>query len=168
MNIITGKAWKFGDDINTDVIAPGRYMSTSLEEMRHHVLETVNPRFAREVCSGDIIIAGNNFGCGSSREEAPTVLQACGIDCIIAESFARIFYRNSLAVGLPVIICKGVSTAFSEGEPIQIDFENSIVTGLARNNPMNCEPLSNDIKRLLEKGGILPLLREIAAGQNDE
>jgi 3-isopropylmalate/(R)-2-methylmalate dehydratase small subunit len=164
MNTIEGRVWKFGDDVNTDLIVPGRYMNSSLSEMRKHVLETVSPRFPGEVQSGDVIVGGHNFGCGSSREEAPAVLQSCGVSAVIAESFARIFFRNAIAIGLPVITCGGVSQAFKEGDVITLDMDAAAVAGAG--TILRCEALSSEMKDMLVKGGILPVLKEIAAGQN--
>ena len=166
MQIIEGKVWKFGDDINTDVISPGRYMNAPIEEIREHVLEVVNPRFSREVKEGDVIIGGNNFGCGSSREEAPAVLKACGIAAVAAESFARIFFRNAIAVGLPIVACPGVSGAFNEGANIKLDLDAGRVTNLKTGSVLSFEPLPGEMKEVLSKGGILSLLKEIARNQD--
>ncbi len=165
MDIIKGRVWKFGDDINTDVISPGRYMNAPLEEMRKHVLEVVNPKFPVEVKESDVIVGGNNFGCGSSREEAPSVLKACGIAAVIAESFSRIFFRNAIAVGLPIVSCPGVSGAFDEGDELELDLDNARITSVNTGTVLSSEPLPDEMKEVLAKGGILPMLREIAARQ---
>ncbi|MBN2239473.1 MAG: 3-isopropylmalate dehydratase small subunit [Dehalococcoidales bacterium] len=165
MKPLRGTVWKFGDDINTDLIAPGRYMSAPIDEMKQHVLEIVNPRFPREVKPGDIIIAGNNFGCGSSREEAPAVLQACGISAFIAGSFARIFFRNAIAIGLPVITCPDISGLCNEGDTVILDIDAATVTNEATGKKRDCESLSEEIRKILTGGGILSLLKDIAAGQ---
>ena len=162
MEPVTGKVWKFGDDINTDLIAPGRYMSSPVDEQKKHVLELKNPRFPSEVQPGDII-GGENFGCGSSREEAPAVLKACGIAAVIAESFARIFFRNAIAIGLPVVTCSGVSGAFSEGDIITLDLDAATVKGEGKTLP--CDVFPPEVKAILEKGGVLPMLQEIAENQ---
>ena len=165
MDIIKGKVWKFGHDINTDVISPGRYMNAPLEEIKNHVLEMVNPQFSREVKEGDVIVGGSNFGCGSSREEAPLVLKACGITAVAAESFARIFFRNAMAVGLPIVACPGVSGAFNEGNELELDLDAARITNLNTGSSLSSEPLPGEMKEMLAKGGILPMLKEIAAGQ---
>jgi|WetSurMetagenome_2_1015567.scaffolds.fasta_scaffold09082_4 3-isopropylmalate/(R)-2-methylmalate dehydratase small subunit len=154
--------WKFGDNINTDLMAPGRYMNSSLGEMKMHVFELVNPCFSSAVKPGDVIVAGQNFGCGSSREEAPSVLKSCGISAVIAESFARIFFRNSIAVGLPVLTCRGVSAVFQDGDTLELDLDASSVTAVRTGTILACDALSPDIKGILLKGGILPVLKEIS------
>jgi 3-isopropylmalate/(R)-2-methylmalate dehydratase small subunit len=166
MQIIEGKVWKFGDDINTDLISPGRYMNAPIGEIRKHVLEVVDPRFSREVKKGDIIIGGRNFGCGSSREEAPSALKACGIAAIAAESFARIFFRNAIAVGLSIVSCPGISSAVSGGDTIRLDVDAGRVTLLKTGSVLSFEPLPGEMKEVLSKGGILPFLKEIAKNQD--
>ncbi|MFC2021420.1 3-isopropylmalate dehydratase [Chloroflexota bacterium] len=165
MDIIKGKVWKFGDDINTDAISPGRYMNAPIEEIKKHVLEVVNPQFPLEVKEGDVIVAGSNFGCGSSREEAPMVLKACGITAVAAESFARIFFRNAIAIGLPIVACPGVSGAFNEEDEFAHDLDAARVTNVSTGVVLSSEPLPGEMKEVLSKGGILPLLSEIAKNQ---
>ena len=162
MDLIRGKVWKFGDNINTDVIIPGRYMNAPLAEMKTHALEMVNPRFPLEIKKGDIIVGGKNFGCGSSREEAVEVLTANGIAAVICESFARIFFRNAISTGLPVVICPGVSDTFQETDILGLNLDSSTVTNVTRTTTLSCEPLSKEIKEILSRGGILPILREFA------
>lgn len=164
MDIIKGKVWKFGDDINTDVISPGRYMNAPLGEIKKHVLEVVNPQFPLKVKEGDVIVGGSNFGCGSSREEAPMVLKACGIAAVAAESFARIFFRNAIAVGLPIVACPGVSDTFNEGDELELDLDAARVTSVNTETVLSSEPLPDEMKKVLARGGILPMLKEIAAG----
>ncbi|UCD08040.1 MAG: 3-isopropylmalate dehydratase small subunit [Dehalococcoidales bacterium] len=162
MDLIRGKVWKFGDNVNTDVIIPGRYMNTPLEEMKTHALEMVNPQFALEVKKGDVIVGGENFGCGSSREEAVTVLKASGIAAVICESFARIFFRNAISIGLPVIVCPRVSVTFRENDTLELDLDAVTLTNVNLQTVLSCEPLSEDLKEILSKGGILPILKEFA------
>ena len=162
MDLIRGKVWKFGDNINTDVIIPGRYMNAPIEEMKTHALEVVNPQFPLDVKKGDIIVGGENFGCGSSREEAVTVLKANGIAAMICESFARIFFRNAISVGLPVVICPGVSESFDENDILELDLDDATVTNINRKTLLSCKPLSEELIEILSKGGILPILREFA------
>ena len=165
MDIIKGKVWKFGDDINTDVISPGRYMNAPIEEIKNHVLEVVDPRFPLEVKKGDVLVGGSNFGCGSSREEAPAVLKACGIAAVVAESFARIFFRNAIAVGLPIVSCPGVSVVFSEGDELELDLDAARVSNVGIGKVLSSEPLPDEMKEVLTRGGILPMLKEIATRQ---
>jgi len=162
VNIIRGKVWKFGDDINTDVISPTRYMAGPLEELKKHALEAINPRFPQEVKAGDIIVGGNNFGCGSSREDAPTVLKALGVAAIAAESFARIFFRNAVAIGLPIVVCPGVSSSFEEGDELELDLVNSKVQNITKKKTLDAQPLPSEMQEVLSKGGILPLLKGMA------
>jgi 3-isopropylmalate/(R)-2-methylmalate dehydratase small subunit len=165
VDLIRGKVWKFGDNINTDVIAPGRYMNTTIEEMKTHALEMVNPQFPLEVKEGDIIVGGENFGCGSSREEAVAVLTANGIAAVICESFARIFFRNAISTGLPAVVCPGVSSAFKEAEILELNLDSATVTNVTLETVFPCKPLSEEIKEILARGGILPILREFAKQQ---
>ena len=162
MNIIRGKVWKFGNDVDTDVISPTQYMSGSLGELKKHVLEAINPKFPQEVKPGDIIVAGSNFGCGSSRETAPAVLKAVGLGAIVAESFARIFFRNAIAIGLPIINCPEVSNSFAEGDELEFDFTNDKVSNITKKKTFYAQPLPDEMKDVLSKGGIIPLLKEIA------
>jgi 3-isopropylmalate/(R)-2-methylmalate dehydratase small subunit len=162
MNSIRGKVWLFGDNVDTDVITPGVYVDAPLEEMKKHVLEALNPRFPKEVKAGDIIVAGKNFGCGSSRETAPDAIKALGVGAVIAESFARIFFRNALSIGLPVLPCPGASGAFREGEEAELDVSGAKVTNLSSNRILQGQPLAKDILDMLSKGGTLSLLKEMA------
>lgn len=163
MKPIKGRVWKFGKDINTDVITPGRYLAGPIEEVKEHVLEALNPGFAREVRQGDILVAGKNFGCGSSRESAPQALKALGIDAVVAESFARIFFRNAVAIGLPVLACPSVSQSFEEGETLELDLENAQVKNPVRGVSLKGTPLPQEMLDVLKKGGIVSLLKEMFA-----
>jgi len=161
-DIIRGKVWKFGNDVDTDVITPGQYVISPMEELKKHVLEAINPEFPKRVQPGDFIVAGSNFGCGSSRETAPIALKALGLGAIVAESFARIFFRNAIAIGLPVMTCPQISELFADGDEIELDIDNSRVTNLTKKKTFNAQPLPKEMKDVLSKGGILPLLKEIA------
>jgi len=163
MSKIQGRVWKFGDNINTDVISPGKYQTAPIEEIKKHSLEAINPRFPKEAKKGDIIVAGKNFGCGSSRESAPRALQALGIEAIVAESFARIFFRNAIAIGLTVLTCPSVSENFSEGEILELDLEAALVRNLDRNLTFQGKPLPQEMRAVLQKGGITALLKEMFA-----
>ena len=162
MNVIRGKVWKFDSDVDTDVITPGRYVTSPIEELKKHVLEAINPKFPQEVKPGDIIVAGNNFGCGSSRETAPIALKALGLGAIVAESFARIFFRNAIAIGLPIITCPEVSSFFAEGDKMELDLANAKVTNVTSKKTISAQPLPDEMKEVLSKGGIAALLKEIA------
>ncbi len=158
----TGRVWKFGDDISTDLLSPGAYAIDPVEIRKLHVLESVDPDFASEVKPGDVVVAGRNFGCGSSRETAPENLAALGVSCVVAESFARIFMRNAVAVGLPVLVCPGVHEAFAGGDPIQVDLASGIV--VAPGGELRGVPLPEEMRRILDAGGILAALRPTTEG----
>jgi 3-isopropylmalate/(R)-2-methylmalate dehydratase small subunit len=161
MKSIKGRVWKFGDHINTDLITPGKYLGAPIDEVKGHVLEAVNPRFAREVRRGDILVAGKNFGCGSSREAAPRALLALGVGAVVAESFARIFFRNAVATGLSILPCPAVSRSFDEGDTLELDLEKAGVLNLTRNISLTGIALPLEMREVLEKGGIVPLLKEM-------
>jgi len=167
VEMIQGKVWKFGDNIDTDVIVPGQYLDAPVNDIKIHVFESVNPNFAAGVQAGDIIVAGRNFGCGSSREQAPTVLKALGIRCIIAESFGRIFFRNAIAIGLPILTCTQISRLFEEGEKASIYLSEARIENNTRGVSVMADPLSEDMLHILEKGGILELLRKPAEVANE-
>lgn len=163
---IRGRVWKFGNDIDTDVITPGIYLDAPMDEMKKHVLEVVNPRFASEVKPGDIIVAGRNFGCGSSRETAPDALKALGIGAVVAVSFARIFFRNAIAIGLPIISCPNVAEAFDEGQELELDLTNARVRNVTTGTVLQAEALAPEMLEVLTKGGIGVLLEEmVKSGQ---
>jgi 3-isopropylmalate/(R)-2-methylmalate dehydratase small subunit len=154
----TGRVWKYGDDINTDVIYPGKYTYTDLspEEMAKHALEDLDPEFAGRVQPGDIIVAGKNFGCGSSREQAVTCLKYAGVGAIIARSFARIYFRNAINQGLPIVQCAAVEGVES-GEEVTIDFSTGKVT--TPRGDYAFPPLSGFVMGILEDGGLIPYVR---------
>jgi 3-isopropylmalate/(R)-2-methylmalate dehydratase small subunit len=165
MEKMQGRIWKFGDNINTDVITPGRYLAGGIDEVKDHVLEAVNPRFAKEVRAGDFVVAGKNFGCGSSRESAPQALKALGVKAVIAESFARIFFRNAVAIGLPVLACSLASRTFSEGAVIELDLERAEVKDPATGKSLKGTPLPPPMLDVLHKGGIPALLEDLFGGR---
>jgi len=159
MTLIKGKVWKFGDNINTDVMAPGFVFNAPWEEVKKVILH-IHPRFSKEVGPGDVIVAGKNWGCGSSREQATSNLKKLGLGCVVAESFGRIFFRNSVALALPGIVCPGVSKAFEEGEELELDLEIARVRNTTRGTELQGEPLSRDMLAIIAKGGIIPAMRE--------
>ncbi len=151
--IIEGKAWKFGDNIDTDVIIPGRYLRTfSLDELAIHLMEGIRPDFAEKVEKGDIIVAGENFGCGSSREQAPRALKHAGISAIIAKSFARIFYRNAINIGLPIIIA---DIEVEEGDTVRIDLKNGIIEDKTSKKIFRIKPFDDFVLEILKDGGLV-------------
>ena len=159
--VIRGRVWVFGDNVDTDVITPGVYVDAPMEEMKKHVLEALNPRFPGEVKPGDVIVAGKNFGCGSSRETAPDAIKALGIAAVIAESFARIFFRNAVVIGLPVLSCPGAAGSFQEGEEAELDISEARVRNITQNKEIPAEPFPKDILEILSQGGILVLLKAL-------
>src|SRR5579884_4376397 len=138
-----GRIWMLGDNVNTDVIIPGRYnVTTDRSQLARHCLCEVLPEFAQQVQPGDIVMAGHNFGCGSSREHAPAALQACGVQVIIARSFARIFYRNAVNIGLPVLVCEEAVLASEDGQRIEVDLTKGIIRNLSTEQTFQAEPLN--------------------------
>lgn len=158
---IKGKVWKFGDDIDTDIIIPGRYLVlTDEKELAGHCMEGLDVNFSSKVHEGDILLAGKNFGCGSSREHAPIALKGAGISAVVAESFARIFYRNSINVGLPLLESGNISQKISQGDEIEIDMEKGILKDLGTGEEFPVKKLPEFMLDILNKGGLIPYLRE--------
>lgn len=160
---VRGRVWKFGNDISTDLLAPGGYAVDPIEVQKLHVLESVDAAFAQNVQPGDVIVAGTNFGCGSSRQTAAENLKALGIACVVAESLSRLFVRNAVAVGLPVLICPGAHAAFVEGEKIEIDLATGELAHGGGPTALRAEPLPEEMRKILAAGGILALLRQQSA-----
>jgi 3-isopropylmalate/(R)-2-methylmalate dehydratase small subunit len=156
-----GKVWKYGDDVNTDVIFPGKYTYQPMEpaEMAQHAMEDLDPTFAKNVKEGDVIVAGKNFGCGSSREQAATCLKAAGVAAIIAPSFSRIFFRNAINSGLPVIELASGTEAIQKDDTVEIDFGSGIVghKGTEHRFP----PLPPEVLAILEDGGLIPHVKKV-------
>lgn len=160
---IKGKVWKFRDSIDTDVIIPGRYLRTfSLDELSSHVMEGEDPEFAKNVQKGDIIVAGWNFGCGSSREQAPVALKHAGVDAIVAKSFARIFYRNAINVGLPVIVA---DLEADKGDELLINMEKGVVQNISTGKNVAIQPFHNFMLEILQDGG---LVKHYLGGKKEE
>lgn len=156
---IRGRVFKFGDNIDTDQIYPGRYLELSDHaEIAQHVMEGADPEFCRKHKKGDIIVAGRNFGCGSSREHAVIALKSSGVGAVVAESFARIFYRNAINAALPVLICPGISAAVDEGELVDIDFEDATITR-ASGETLQAQRLSEQVLDIYRHGGVIPMYR---------
>jgi len=157
-----GRVWKFGDNINTDIVYPGRYLKSFLppEEMAKHAMEGAGPDFSKNVQPGDIIVAGRNFGCGSSREEAVTSLKATRIGGIVAESFARIFFRNAVNVGLPVLECKGITQRVKGGDILEVEFKTGLIKNVSTGEEIKTLPLPDFMMMILDKGGLIPYTKE--------
>lgn len=156
MNLnVEGKAVKFGENINTDVILPGKYLELiDPEELGKHALEGLDPTFAQRAREGVIIVGGKNFGCGSSREQAPIALKGAGVKCVLAESFARIFYRNAINIGLPALECDGISEV-DEGDILTVDLRNGLIENKTKSDSLQTATLPPFILGLLEEGGLI-------------
>jgi len=150
---ITGKTIKYDDNVNTDVIIPGKYLtSTDPYELAKHAMEGLDPEFTEKVKTRTIIVAGLNFGCGSSREQAPLALKQSGVKCILAEGFARIFYRNAINLALPVLECKGASTKVKDGDELSIDLKSGLVQNFSSKEILKFKPMPDFLFKILDKG----------------
>jgi 3-isopropylmalate dehydratase small subunit len=159
--MIEGRVWRFGDHINTDLIIPGRYLDDySSTNLAAHVLEDADPQFAKQVRKGDVIVAGRNFGCGSSREQAPLALKYAGVGAVVAGSFARIFFRNAINVGLPVVVCPQASQRIQAGEVVRIDLQEGSIEVVGTGERMKFNPMPDFLMSILQSGGLVPFTRE--------
>lgn len=158
--MIKGTVWKFGDNIDTDVIIPAQYLNTTdSEELALHCMENYDAQFVKEMNKGDIVVAGNNFGCGSSREHAPIALKAAGVSCVIAKSFARIFYRNAINIGLPIFESVEVVTESSKGDILEIDLVKGIIKNLTKGKTYSTNPMPDFIQKIISLGGLKEYLK---------
>ena len=156
----TGKVYKYGDNVDTDVIIPARYLNApSPDELAKHCMEDIDASFATKVQPGDIIVGGANFGCGSSREHAPISIRACGVRCVIAASFARIFYRNSINIGFPILECPEAAAAIQNGDTVSVDFDSGLIRDETTGAEFRATALPPFIGRIVEDGGLLPYLK---------
>ncbi|MCL6589713.1 MAG: 3-isopropylmalate dehydratase small subunit [Firmicutes bacterium] len=161
MKNLRGKTWRFGNDVDTDLIIPARYLNTSdPKELAAHCMEDADPTFAGKVSSGDIIVAGKNFGCGSSREHAPIAIKAAGVSCVIAASFARIFFRNSINIGLPILESPAASQAITEGEEIEVDLETGVIKSLKSGQTFQAAPFPPFMQDLIQAGGLIEYVKK--------
>jgi len=157
----TGKVWKYGDHIDTDAIIPARYlMSSDPDALARHCMEDVDPVFASEVQPGDVVVAGENFGCGSSREHAPIALKAAGISCVVASSFARIFYRNALNIGLPILVCKRGADEAQTGHRFEVDVRGGVVKNETLGTTYPADAFTPFVLGLIDAGGLIPYTRD--------
>ncbi len=158
--ILKGRAWKFGDDISTDHITPGRYfhLRSNIEELAKHVMEDADPDFMKKFRPGDFIVAGKNFGMGSSREHAPLALKVAGVSAVLAKSFARIFYRNAINVGLPVLMVD--TDPIDSGDELEVDLAKGVVRDLTKGMEMKAKPLPEIMIRILEEGGLVEFVKK--------
>ena len=156
-----GHVFKYPDNVDTDVIIPARYLNTSdAKELAKHCMEDIDTEFVKKVTPGDVMVAGWNFGCGSSREHAPLVIKTCGTGCVIAKSFARIFYRNAINIGLPILECEAAAEEINAGDEVSVDFDTGIISNLTTGKTYQAEPFPAFIQNIIQKGGLLASLRE--------
>ncbi len=158
---LKGTAHRYGRDVDTDVIIPARYLNTSdPAELARHCLEDLDPSFASKVRPGDIVVAEENFGCGSSREHAPVAIKASGVGCVVAKSFARIFYRNAINIGLPILECPAASEAISEGDVVAINFDTGVITDETTGQTFQAAPFPPFIQKIIKAGGLMKSIQE--------
>lgn len=158
--IISGSVVKYGDNIDTDIIIPGKYLGiTDYEELGKHALEGIDPNFPSRIKQAGILVVGENFGCGSSREEAPVALKYAGVKCIIAKSFARIFYRNAINIGLPIVVCPEASERLSDGDMVVVNLAEGIIVNKSKNEVYRTKALPEFILEILRDGGLVAYLR---------
>ena len=159
--ILKGNAFRFGNDVDTDAIIPARYLNMSdPEHLGKHCMEDADPDFAAKVRKGDIIVAGKNFGCGSSREHAPIAIKACGVSCVIAPSFARIFFRNSFNMGLPIFESDEASAEIREGDNVEVDASTGLIRDLTTGKEYQAKPIPAFMQKLIEDGGLMEHIRK--------
>ena len=157
-----GHVFKYPDNVDTDVIIPARYLNTSdAKELAKHCMEDIDTGYVKNVQPGDIMVAGWNFGCGSSREHAPLVIKTCGTGCVIAKSFARIFYRNAINIGMPILECEQAAEEIQAGDEVAIDFDTGIITDITTGKTYQAEPFPEFIQNIIKKGGLLASLKEM-------
>lgn len=155
-----GKVFKYLDNVDTDVIIPARYLNTSdAKELALHCMEDIDTEFVKNVNKGDIMVAGWNFGCGSSREHAPLVIKTCGTGCVIAKSFARIFYRNAINIGLPILECPEAAEEINAGDEVEVNFDTGVITDKTTGKTYKAQPFPEFIQNIIAKGGLLASLK---------
>lgn len=161
--VISGRAWCFGDDVSTDALSPGQWAIDPVQVRAAHTLESLDARFPAQVRPGDLVLAGRNFGCGSSRETAAENLKALGVACVVAESFARLFLRNAVAIGLPVLACAGIASQVQDADRVTVDLAAGTVRNTRTGVTLTGECLPEEMRAILAAGGILALLRSAGA-----
>ena len=157
-----GHVFKYPDNVDTDVIIPARYLNTpNAQDLAKHCMEDIDTTFVSKVQPGDIMVAGWNFGCGSSREHAPLAIKTCGTGCVIAKSFARIFYRNAINIGMPILECEQAAEEIQAGDTVSIDFDTGVISDLTTGKTYQAEPFPGFIQNIIRKGGLLASLQEV-------
>ena len=165
--MVQGKVFKYGDNVDTDVIIPARYLNApSPAELAKHCMEDIDADFVSNVNAGDIMVGGANFGCGSSREHAPISIRAAGISCVIAASFARIFYRNAINIGFPILECPEAAEKINAGDEVTVDFDTGVITDLTTGETFKATAFPAFINGIIENGGLLPYLKAKQAKEN--
>ena len=155
-----GSVFKYPDNVDTDVIIPARYLNTAnAQELAKHCMEDIDAEFVNKVHPGDIMVAGWNFGCGSSREHAPLVIKTCGTGCIIAKSFARIFYRNAINIGMPILECEAAAEEIQDGDQVSVDFDTGIITNETNGKVFHAEPFPPFIQEIISAGGLMKSIK---------
>ncbi len=158
---LTGTAWRYGDNVDTDVIIPARYLNVSdPQELAEHCMEDLDEAFAASVQTGDLIVAGTNFGSGSSREHAPIAIKAAGVSCVVAEGFARIFYRNAFNIGLPILECPEAVGGTSSGDRLEVEPESGVIRNLTTGKTFRAQPIPEFMLDIIRAGGLVPYTRE--------
>ncbi len=161
MKAAQGTVFKYGDNVDTDVIIPARYLNSSdPKELATHCMEDIDKNFVSQVREGDIIVANKNFGCGSSREHAPIAIKAAGVSCVIAETFARIFYRNAINIGLPIIECSEAAKAINAGDEVKVDFDSGIITNVSTGKTYQGQAFPEFMQKLIACGGLVNYINE--------
>ena len=156
MEKFTGKVWVLGDDIDTDIIIPTEYLALkTIDDMKQYGFSPLRPELAGQIQKGDIIVAGKNFGCGSSREHAPIAIKAAGVSCVIAQTFARIFYRNAINIGLPIMECHEAAENINPGDEVEVDFDTGVIKDITTGKEFKAEPFPEFIKDIINKNGLL-------------
>lgn len=161
MKAACGQVFKYGDNVDTDVIIPARYLNSSdPKELAEHCMEDIDKDFVKNVKSGDIIVANKNFGCGSSREHAPLVIKTAGVSCVIAETFARIFYRNAINIGLPIVECAEAAKAISMGDEVEVDFDSGVITNKTTGEQFKGQEFPPFMQKIIDSGGLINYINQ--------
>lgn len=155
-----GRVFRYGDNVDTDVIIPARYLNTSNgKELAMHCMEDIDVNFVKEVKEGDIIVADKNFGCGSSREHAPLAIKEAGVSCVIARTFARIFYRNAINIGLPILECEAAADGIEKGDEVEINFDTGVITNVTKGETYKAQPFPPFMQNIIKQGGLVKKIK---------
>ncbi|HAP20799.1 MAG TPA: 3-isopropylmalate dehydratase small subunit [Lachnospiraceae bacterium] len=168
MKAAKGKVFKFGDNVDTDVIIPARYLNSSdPAELATHCMEDIDKTFIQKVSKGDIIVATKNFGCGSSREHAPIAIKAAGVSCVIAETFARIFYRNAINIGLPIVECPEAAAAIEEGDEVEVNFDSGVITDISKGTTYQGQAFPPFMQKIIDAEGLVNYINSTQSQNNE-